>query len=130
MFEVPIPENIKKFKGTFLLGLSYRQFFIAALLISYAITAFIFLPPYVGEDIAMLTIFTVGILLVPLGFWNPYGMPFEKYLMLVMKYKIIRPRFRHVEYRDILNETIEKDFLELEEKYRNLSGKKGEKRKC
>lgn len=114
MFVVPMPENIKKYKGSLYFGLSVRRFVTLMPLCIYGVLAFLFIKPYIGEDLTIFTILLLSVILVPIGLFEPYGMPFEKYISLIWKYKIQRPGIRRIAYRNLLAEAIEEEYTLLE----------------
>ena len=124
MMEVPMPQNLHDYDITLWLGLSPRKIATLLILILYGIFAFLVLPKYVGEDVAMLSTVALGFIMIPLGFKKMYGMPLEKYLLLAFKYRLWYPPLRPVKYRSLLDEAIEARALELEKEYRDFGKRK------
>lgn len=129
MFEVPMPENVKKYKGTLFFGLDARKLFTLILLIAYALPANIYLTPVLGEDVVIITIILLGAVLIPVGWKQIYGMNFERYLFYIWKYKISRPQKRHIEYRNLLEEALEEEYKKMEKEYRSIGNGKNKKGK-
>lgn len=125
MFEVPMPDNIKKYKGTVIMGLSFRKLLVVMIIFIGVFFIFKYLNPYIGQDGSFFIIVLFTLIVGPFGWATPYGMAAEKYISLVWRY-MSRPSKRCLENRNLLDEALEIKYHELENQYKNIGKGKDE----
>ncbi|MGI6606547.1 MAG: PrgI family protein [Peptococcia bacterium] len=112
MIEVRIPKEIRTYKEKLFLGLNVRQTVCSVLALAINVPLYIFARPYIGDQIASwVIIFTAGPLFL-VGFFNYNGMPFEQFLVCIMKFMFLTPQKRKYKVENlyaILLEMYEKE---------------------
>lgn len=118
MIEVRIPKEIRTYKEKLFLGLNVRQTVCSVLALAINVPLYIFVRPYIGDQIASwVIIFTAGPLFL-VGFFNYNGMPFEQFLVCIVKFMFLTPQKRKYKVENlyvILLEMYEKE-MQLEAK--------------
>ncbi|MDD4572488.1 MAG: PrgI family protein [Clostridia bacterium] len=94
MIEVRIPKEIRTYKEKLFFGLNVRQTICSVLAIAINVPLYIFIRPHIGDQIASwLIIFTAGPLFL-IGFFHYNGMPFEQFIICIMKFMFLIPQKR------------------------------------
>jgi hypothetical protein len=101
LIEVRIPKEIRTYKEKLFFGLNIRQTVCSVLAIAINVPLYIYLRPYIGEDMAgWLIMFTAGPLFL-VGYFNYNGMPFEQFLVCILKFQFLTPRKRKYKTENI-----------------------------
>lgn len=96
MIEIEIPKDISNYEPKVFFFLTKRQLIAIAGAAILCIPAYLALNKLIPGDNS-LKIFTVIILAAPfiaLGFFKPYGMPFEKFALVFLKTTLLAPKER------------------------------------
>lgn len=108
MFAVRIPNEIRAYKEKIALGLTLRQLISSVLAIGICVPLYIKGRSVIADDVLSWLIILIAIPLVGIGFVKINGMPFEKYVVSIIKVVILLPQKR--KYRT------ENFFKEIEKK--------------
>lgn len=91
MINVKVPKDIRKFKGRFY-GLTVREIVCCVLGCAVSIPTYMFGRNYIREDelewVILLIIIPFGLI----GFFSKNGLPFEKYIIAILKHQLIFPQ--------------------------------------
>lgn len=138
MIELEMTKDIRKYKTKLYLGLTARQCICMALAVITCV--FIFFKLGYFEDMTMETKFTICVFaalpFVAIGWIEMYGMPFEKFAMVVVQNAFLNPKRRPYKIEGIKTlEEIEKeeqrlmDDIEISPKERKKQKKELKKQK-
>ena len=86
-----IPKDIREYKEKIALGLSARQLIAVIVAVVICIPLYLFGADYLGEDITSWLIIALAIGIGLIGFAEKNGMPYDKYLMAVIRNDFIYP---------------------------------------
>ena len=120
MIEVKIPKEIRTYKEKLFFGLNLRQTICAALAIAINAPLYIYVRPYIGDDLASWLIILTAAPLFLIGFFKYNGMPFEQFILCILKFQLLTPQKRKYKTENlfgILMKTHQKK-VELEKKQR------------
>lgn len=133
MIEIKIPKEISDYKQKFLFGLTVRQFVSVAVALGVCVPTYIFGKKAVGEDIISWVVILIVVPIFCFGFLKFNGMPFEQFIMTVIRFGIEPQKRKYVEmpvFWTIRNEIIEDEILhQTELKKRKGSGKLGKRKR-
>lgn len=87
--EVKIPKEITEYKEKIIFGLSIRQLVCFSIAIVLSISAYLLCTKIIGlsTEIAGYIVIFLSMPLLAMGFVRPNGMNFEKYAVLMLRYK-------------------------------------------
>lgn len=109
MIEVRIPKEIREYKEKMIAGLNLRQCICAALAIGISVPTYLYGKAYINEEIMSWIVVFIAMPLALIGFFKYNDMPFERFLLLVIKSMIFTQK-RKYEELDIYSE-IRKEML-------------------
>lgn len=129
--QMPIPKEISSFKPKIMLGMTFRQLICGSIGIVSTVVIYALLGKYIPSN--DLKVILSGLVMVPcvcLGWIEPYGMSFEKFIITYIQNCILSPSVRKYKAENNF-EIFEKDmhkYFEAEEK-KDKSKKKRKKKK-
>lgn len=132
MIEVKVPREISDYKQKFLFGLTVRQCVSVALALGICIPLYIFGKKAVGEDIISWLVILVAVPIFCFGFLKFNDMPFEKFMVTVIRQQIEPQRRVYVDlpvFWYIRQEMIEEELLHQAELKKRKGRDKNGKRK-
>jgi len=91
LIEVRIPKEIRTYKEKLFFGLNIRQTVCIVLAIAINVPIYIFIRPYIGDDLAGWIIIFTAMPLILIGFFNYNGMPFEQFLTCIVRFQFLTP---------------------------------------
>lgn len=94
MIEVKVPREIRSYKEKLFFGLNLRQTVCAVLAIALNIPVYIYLRPYVGDDLAAWIIILIAVPFFFIGFFQYNGMPFEQFALCILRFQLLTPQKR------------------------------------
>jgi hypothetical protein len=94
MIEVKIPKEIRTYKEKLFFNLNLRQTLCIVLALAINIPLYIFIRPYIGDEIAGWIIIFTAVPLFLIGFFNYNGMPFEQFIVCFLKFQFLTPQKR------------------------------------
>lgn len=110
MIEIRIPKEIRQYKEKAFWGLTWRQILALILAGGINVPLYLWLTPLLGADITSWIIMLIAAPVMMAGFWEPYGMHFEDFLVAVVKSMLIYPEKRLYKtenlYEIILNQKV------------------------
>ena len=101
MIEVRIPKEIRTYKEKLFFGLNMRQTICSVLAIAINVPLYIYIRPYIGDDIAGWLIMFTAVPLVLVGYFNYNGMPFEQFIVCILKFQFLTPQKRKYKTQNI-----------------------------
>lgn len=104
MIEIKIPKEVRSYKETIFFGLTLRQIICLSIALSINVPMYIFLKPYIGDEIASWIIMFTGVPLFLVGFFKFNGLPFEKFALIVLKFKLFIPQKRKYKVENIFTD--------------------------
>jgi hypothetical protein len=122
MIEVRVPKEIRHYKEKLFFGLNVRQTFSIILALSINIPLYIFIRPYIGDELASwLIILTAGPLIL-IGFFNYNGMPFEHFILCIVRFQFLTPQKRKYVVENLYDLLMDMYYKEQEwgEKYNTI----------
>ncbi len=125
MIEIKIPKEIRDYKEVIFAGLNLRQ--IISLSIAFAINVplYIFTKPYIGDEISSWLVMITGVPVFLVGFIKFDGMPFEKYFLIMLRFKFLVPRKRRYKIDNIYTILYQGQRKMREESIRSKNNRKG-----
>lgn len=125
MIEIKIPKEVRSFKETIFIGLTLRQIICLGIALSINVPMYIFLKPYIGDEVASWIIMFTGVPLFLIGFFKFNGLPFEKYALIVLKFKLFIPQKRKYRVENVFTDIAEEqDKINMENLKNSKEGKK------
>lgn len=119
MIEVRVPKEIRTYKEKLFLGLNVRQTVCSILALAINVPLYIFVRPYIGDQIASwLIILTAGPLFL-VGFFNYNGMPFEQFLICILRFQLFTPQKRKYKVENLFAILMDMYRREIEWEARN-----------
>lgn len=91
---VQIPRDITKVKNKVAFGLTMRQLVCVGLALLIGVPGFWYGRKIVGDDIAFYAVFTLACPLGLMAFYEKDGVPLEKFIVIMIKARYLRPRTR------------------------------------
>lgn len=92
MIAVRIPKEIREYKEKVFLGLTGRQIIASFFVFLVCVPTYIWGQKYIGEEAASWVIMIVAVPGVAIGFIKKNGMPFEKYMWVILRERILFPQ--------------------------------------
>lgn len=92
MITVRIPKEIREYKEKIFLGLTARQLIASILTLGICVPLFLFGRKFINEDLLSWIVIAIGALGGGIGFFKKNGMPFEKYLYVIIKNGFLFPQ--------------------------------------
>lgn len=125
MIEIKIPKEVRSYKETIFFGLTLRQIICLGIALSINVPMYIFLKPYIGDEIASWIIMFTGVPLFLVGFFKFNGLPFEKFALIVLKFKLFIPQKRKYKVENIFTEIVaDQDKINIENLKKSKERKK------
>ena len=121
MFAVRIPNEIRAYKEKIALGLTIRQLICSVLAIGICVPLYLKGRKYISDDILSWLIIGIAIPIVGIGFVKIHGMPFEKFVLNVIKTVVILPQKRKFKIENFFEEIENKADKEM---FKGISPKK------
>lgn len=119
MIEVRIPKEIRTYKEKFFFGLNIRQSICTVLALAINIPLYIFICPYIGNELSSWIVILSSSPLFLIGFFYYNGMPFEQFIGCIFKFQILTPRKRKYKI-----ENLYAILMDIHQKEVNLKEKK------
>lgn len=96
MIEVKTPKNILVYKTKVLGPLTSKQLicFIFAGILDALIYGTILRPLHANEEVVLYTLMLVDVPILAFGYYEPMGLPLEKYLKMVYNTALLAPKYR------------------------------------
>lgn len=96
MIEVKTPKNILVYKTKVLGPLTSKQLicFVTAGILDFLIYGAILGPLHVTEEVILYTLMLVDVPILAFGYYEPMGLPLEKYLKMVYNTALLAPKYR------------------------------------
>lgn len=117
MIELEMTKDIRKYKTKLYLGLTARQ--CICMVLAMVLCAFTFVKLGYFEDMTLETRFTICVFIalpfLAVGWLEMYGMPFEKFVLVVIQNSFLNPKRRP--YKSDLK----KDLAEIEKEEQKLA---------
>lgn len=104
MFAVRIPNEIRAYKEKIALGLTLRQLISSVIAIAICVPLYIKGRSFISDDILSWIIIGIAIPLVGIGFVKINGMPFEKFIVNIIKVVILLPQKRRFKSENFFQE--------------------------
>jgi len=125
MIEIKIPKEIRDYKETIFAGLNLRQ--IISLSVAFAINVplYLYTKPYIGDELASWLVMFTGVPIFLLGFIKFDGMPFEKYIKIMLRFSFLVPRKRKYKVENIYTTIYEQQRRTAEDSNRSNNNRKG-----
>ena len=92
MITVRIPKEIRAYKEKLVMGLTARQMIAVAVGLVICIPLYWFGRKYINEELISWIVMAVALPCAGIGFVTKNGMPFEKYIMAVLKQQFLYPQ--------------------------------------
>lgn len=115
MINVRVPKDIRKFKGRFY-GFTVREIVCIVLAIAICVPTYIFGRNYVKEDELEWAILFIAAPFAFIGFYSKNGLPFEKYIIAILKHQLIFPQRTLYKTKNFFHE------MQKEEEYEEMKG--------
>ena len=94
MIEVKVPKEIRSYKEKLFFGINLRQTICAVLAIGINVPIYIYLRPFIGDDIAAWIIILIAAPFFFIGFFQYNGMPFEQFALCIVRFQLLTPQKR------------------------------------
>lgn len=114
MIEREVLQDITKYKAKLIGPFTGRQAIFFTVSAVIAIPVYLFLKQYFVKTFALAIPCIVVSPLLLCGFYEPYGMHFEKYAMTIFKTKIISPTIRKVNEKNAYYEQLKEFNIEYD----------------
>lgn len=101
MIEVRIPKEIRTYKEKLFFGLNIRQTVCIVLALVINVPMYIYIRPYIGDDLAGWIIMFTAAPLFLIGFFDYNGMPFEQFLVCILIFQFLTPQKRKYKTENI-----------------------------
>lgn len=128
MFDVKIPKEIKNYKEKIIAGLTKRQLLFVTLGLACGVTVYIYGNKYLGDDITSWLVILIVCCVVYFGL-DIHGIPPEKYLVILVKKKLLYPSVRTFKRENAYERAIEEKYRELENRLYELENRGRRERK-
>lgn len=100
MIEIKIPKDISKYEAKLIGPFSTRQTICAAVAAGLCVLVYNVLKPISDVNIASAACFVVAVPAVLMGWYKPYGMPFEKFFKNVFLTLFLAPTRRKYQIKN------------------------------
>lgn len=120
-----IPENIKDFEPALIGPFTKRQILCLAGAVGLGLAIVFLTSSFLSLDIRMFLVVLVASPLILVGWYKPYGLPFEKFAKVVLNSMILAPK--HRKYKS--ERLIESESALAKDNVRNQNAKKRKKKK-
>lgn len=127
MIEIKIPKEIRDYKETLFLGLNLRQIICLVIVFSINVPLYLFIKPYIGDELASWVVMFTGVPLFLVGFIKFDGMPFEQYFKIMIRFNFIVPRKRKFKVENIFTIINDEQMKNDERQFKSMKTKKGGK---
>lgn len=106
MIEVQIPKDVRKYEAKLVGPFTTRQlfFFIAASLISYI--SFKAISQSLGSETAIMVCVLLVTPILLVGWYKPYGMPFEKFFQSAFISTVLAPKHRKYKTKNFYKSSV------------------------
>lgn len=94
MIEIRIPKEIRAYKEKLFFGLTLRQVICTVLALGINIPLYIFVRPYIGDDMASWLIICNAVPIILVGYFKYNGMEFEKFIVCMFRFQLLTPQKR------------------------------------
>lgn len=94
MIEIRIPKEIRTYKEKLFFGLNMRQTLCSVLAIAINVPIYMYIRPYIGDDLAGWLIMFTAVPLFLIGYFNYNGMPFEQFIVCILRFQFLTPQKR------------------------------------
>ena len=125
MIEIKIPKEIRDYKETIFFGLNLRQIISLAIAFAINVPLYLYSKPYIGDELASWIVMITGVPVFLLGFIKFDGMPFEKYLMIMLRFNFLVPRKRKYKIENVYTILYEQQRTAEIDSIRSNNNKKG-----
>jgi len=119
MIDIRIPKEIRKYKEKLFFGLTARQFVCTVIAGVINIPLYFYSRQYLGDDLASWLVIAIAIPIMLAGYFSYNEMPFEEFLITVIKFEFIYPQKRKY---------VTENLYELLDKEEKTSGVKEEEK--
>ena len=112
MIELEVPKDIRKYDAKLFGPFTTRQFICFVIICVVAAGLYFLLRDIVPEgweDAMYILIIAVNVPLILVGWWKPFGMPFEKFAMTAFNTTFVYPNTRTYMTNNIYSDKIEDD---------------------
>ena len=113
--EVKINREIRNYTETIFFGLTLRQFIFSVLACASAIIGYFLSINYLGMELTSWICILVALPFILIGFIKYNGMPFEKFIVALIRSEFLTPKQLKFESNNIYYSCIE-NYLENQEK--------------
>ncbi len=104
MIEIKIPKEIRSYKETIFAGLTLRQIICFAITLAINVPMYIFIKSHIGEEAASWIVMLTAAPLFLIGFIKYNGLPFEKFALIILNFKLFIPQKRKFMIENIFTE--------------------------
>lgn len=94
MFEIQIPKDIRTYDAKLIGPFTTRQTICVGIGSLLAIIAYNTIGQFVSQDLRIFICLVVVLPALLAGWVKPYGMPFEKYALVILTTHILAPKYR------------------------------------
>ncbi|WMJ77850.1 PrgI family protein [Sedimentibacter sp. MB35-C1] len=128
MIEIKIPKEIRDYREAIFAGLNLRQIISLAVAVAINVPLYVYIKPYIGDEIASWLVIITGIPIFLIGFIKFDGMPFEEYFKVILRFYFLKPRKRKYKVENIYTFIYEHQKRRAEEEIRQHGKRKGGKK--
>ena len=119
MAYVQVPRDLSRFEAKVALNLTKRQLICFSIGGLIGIPSYLFIKNYLPPDICSMITFLIISPFFVMGIFKKDGIPFEKYVYLIVRQKYLRPHIRTYRTKNIYKNIVDEGRESIDTKKRN-----------